>query len=128
MPSAGGGRIPLGGVNTVYVSNIWQKGWNTEDFLSLILHECFHVFQYDSLQGKTGVVNKFPELNSDYSALLNLESRILHQALENNDQEKMIDLIHMFISVRHKRWEKLSQETISNEGKFEYSEGTATYI
>ena len=48
-PKGGGWAVELGGKHTAYVGAL-KDGQDTEGYLSLMLHECFHCFQKDYRQ------------------------------------------------------------------------------
>ena len=59
-PSGGGWAVELGGKNTAYVGTL-KQGWDTERYLALILHECFHCFQNDYRQRAEGRTANCPK-------------------------------------------------------------------
>jgi len=120
-----GWAIEFAGEYTAYVS-ILREGWTTESYLSLILHECFHCYQkFRPWSEEAGGV--LPEDDPVYSALIGLESRILKDALEEQNDEKLWRFIGMFVAARHERRRALPDNVIILEGEEEYNEGTATY-
>lgn len=126
-PRGGGWAVNLGGAQTAYVSVLQQKQ-PTEAYLSLLVHECFHVYQGRYREVDEGPRGNLPEDDPVYSALIGLESRILHAALtEAEDDDAMRELAEMFVAVRHERREGLGEELIRTEHEQEYNEGTATY-
>lgn len=125
-PSGGGWAVEIDGAQSAYVSTL-KEGRDTEGYLSLILHECFHCFQKDYRQGAEGAHGGLPEDDPVYSALIGLESHILKAALEEPSDEKARELAGMFIAVRHERRKDMPKNLILKEGESEYNEGTATY-
>jgi len=126
-PRSGGWAVQLGGEHTAYVS-VLQKGQSTESYLSLLLHECFHVYQRRYRQRAEGNVASLPTDDPVYAAMIGLESRILHAALLEDREEKLHELCRMFVAVRHARRKPLAAGVVRKEGEQEYNEGTATYI
>jgi hypothetical protein len=114
---------------------VLQKGLSTERYLSLLLHECFHVYQKDYRARGRGKTAALPTDDADYAAMIGLESRVLHAALQRMDLSGVQDegkelraLCKMFVAVRLARRASLSAAVVRNEGEQEYSEGTATYV
>ena len=126
-PRGGGWAVRLGGEHTAYVS-VLGKGQSTERYLSLLLHECFHVYQRRYRARGQGRLAPLPTDDPVYAAMIGLESRILHAALGEEQEEKLRELCRMFVAVRHERRKSLSAGIVRNEGAQEYNEGTATYI
>jgi hypothetical protein len=125
-PKGGGWAVKIGGKQTAYVSTL-KEGRDTEGYLSLILHECFHCFQKDYRQRADGAGGELPEDDPIYSAMIGLESRILKAALDEPNDENVRKLAKMFVAVRCERRKDIPENLILLEGENEYSEGTATY-
>ncbi len=125
-PRGGGWAITLGGEETVYVCTKMKES-DTESYLSLMLHESFHVYQQRYRQRDGGRWGELPEDDSLYSALLGLESRILYSLLTTAGNEEAIELGRMFVAVRHERRRELDEDVVRAENEEEYMEGTATY-
>ncbi len=125
-PRGGGWSVDIGGEETAYVSTL-QEGQSTERYLSLLVHECFHVYQRRYREADDGPRGNLPEDDPVYSALIGLESRILHTALTAAAGDEVRTLASMFVAVRHERRRDLAEELIRTEGEQEYNEGTATY-
>ena len=125
-PKGGGWAVELGGKQSAYVSTL-KEGRDTEGYLSLILHECFHCFQKDYRQRADGAGGELPEDDPIYSAMIGLESRILRAAVDEPNDENVRELAKMFLAVRHERRKDMPENLILLEGEGEYSEGTATY-
>ncbi|MHC5071767.1 MAG: hypothetical protein ACYTGO_14930 [Planctomycetota bacterium] len=133
-PRGGGWAVSLGGRQTAYVG-VLQRGLSTERYLSLLLHECFHVYQKDYRARGRGKTAALPTDDADYAAMIGLESHVLHAALQRMDLSGVQDegkelraLCKMFVAVRQARRASLSAAVVRNEGEHEYSEGTATYV
>jgi len=125
-PRGGGWAVQINGAHSAYVSTLMEDR-DTEGYLSLILHECFHCFQKDYRQRAEGARGDLPEDDPVYSALIGLESHILKAALEEPSDEKAGKLAGMFVAVRHERRKDMPKNLILREGEDEFSEGTATY-
>ncbi|MBM4059874.1 MAG: hypothetical protein FJ265_02105 [Planctomycetes bacterium] len=128
-PRGGGWAVDLGGQKTAYVGT--QRGAGpTEDWLSLLLHECFHVyqgrFQPDAARG--GPWQEPPEDDPAYNARIGLESHVLHAALLAADAAGVQELAATFVAVRHARLQGRSDGLRRCEAASEYNEGTATYV
>lgn len=125
-PRGGGWAVEISGAHSAYVSTL-NKDQDTESYLSLILHECFHCFQKNYRQGAKGAHGDLPEDDPVYSALIGLESRVLKTTLEESNDEKARELARMFVAVRHERRKDMPKNLILREGEDEFNEGTATY-
>ncbi|MCP4657382.1 MAG: hypothetical protein GY856_18405 [bacterium] len=127
-PQGGGWAIDLGGEATVYVSVLESDEISTEMYLTLILHESFHCYQRDYRESAEELDGELPNDDAVYSALIELESRILKAALEESAAEEVRNLAATFVAVRHERRKDLPEHLILVEGEQEYAEGTATYV
>lgn len=125
-PRGGGWAIELGGSQAAYVSTL-KEGRDTEGYLSLLLHECFHCFQKGYRQRADGAHGEIPGDDPTYSAMIGLESRILKATLDDPCDQKARELAKMFVAVRHQRRKGMPANLVLLEGEQEYSEGTATY-
>jgi hypothetical protein len=114
-------------VKTAYVGTL-ENGRSTDDWLCLLLHECFHVYQERLRQPAEGRRGELPEDDPVYSAMIGLESRVLHAALSSPDDAEVEDLARTFVAVRHERRRHLPADVIRHEGEQEWSEGTAKYV
>ena len=92
------------------------------------MHECFHVFQPNYHERADSSWGELPELDADYSALLGLESRILHEMIVNRPSQNDSVLISMFVATREERRRNLARDVVLAENEDEFSEGTASYI
>lgn len=125
-PRGGGWAAEVAGRTCAYVSNL-QDDQLTDDYLSLLLHECFHVFQRHSHERADNATGELPELDADYSALIVLESRILHRAVQEEDLAEVRRLAELFVAVRQERRRYLPREVVLEENEQEFDEGTALY-
>jgi len=126
-PEGGGWATNIDGVLTAYVS-VRQEWQTTDDYLSTLLHECFHVFQRKFWKYTDEGFGELPELEAEYSALIGLESRIIHDILTSDASEKISERSRMFVAVRQHRQKKLQEDVVRSEIREEFNEGTATYI
>ncbi len=127
-PRGGGGwALSFGGQHSAYVK-VRQENQSTERYLSLLLHECFHVYQDRYRKRGEGKRSGLPTDDPNYSAMIGLESRILHAALQEKRDKELNELCRMFVAVRRERRKALANGVIRNEGEQEYNEGTATYV
>jgi hypothetical protein len=124
-PKRGGWSIPLAGHETAYVSTL-DVG-STERYIALLMHECFHVYQGRLDRPESGGAEP-PEDDAAYSAMIRLESRVLHAALVADEAEEVRELAAMFVAVRRARREALDAEIVRAEDEGEFSEGTASYV
>ncbi|UCE50662.1 MAG: hypothetical protein JSW47_10950 [Phycisphaerales bacterium] len=125
-PKGGGWAVEIGGKQAAYVSTL-KEGRDTEGYLALILHECFHCFQKGYRQRAEGAGGELPEDDPIYSAMIGLESRILKPAVDEPNDENVRELAGMFVAVRHERRKDMPEKLIILEGEEEYNEGTANY-
>jgi len=125
-PKGGGWAVEIDGESTGYVS-VLQEGRDTEGYLSLILHECFHCFQNSFHKRAKGGYGETPETDVVYSTLIGLESQILKAVMDEPDEETARNLAKMFVAVRHERRKEMPQNLIIVENESEFSEGTASY-
>lgn len=125
-PEGGGWATEIDGVLTAYVS-VKQEGQTTDDYLSTLLHECFHVFQRRFWKYPDEGIGELPELDEENSALIGLESRIIHDILTGDTSEEIGKGSSMFVAVRQHRRERLPEDVIRAETLEEFNEGTATY-
>ncbi|MEW6367215.1 MAG: hypothetical protein AB1714_21505 [Acidobacteriota bacterium] len=124
-PKSGGWAVSLGGAECAYVG-VKQHG-PTEEYLLLLLHEGFHVFQTADRPSSEAAQEDPPEDDAVYSAMLGLEARIIHEALITKDDQEARRLACMFVAVRRERRRPLAEDVVRSEIESEYAEGTATY-
>ncbi|MEQ8765132.1 MAG: hypothetical protein RL885_14460 [Planctomycetota bacterium] len=126
-PRGSGWAFELGGEQTAYVSTI-QATQSTEDWLSALLHESFHVYQRRYQSMPQGGMQPPPSADAEYSARIGLESRVLQALIASEDHQEIRELGRQLIAVRRARYAGLTEEQIRFEGVSEYNEGTASYI
>lgn len=116
----------VGGECTALVAPPCYDG-STEDYLTLLVHECFHVFQgrvreCDNCRDWEPV-KYIPQI----SAMIGLESQILRSILNTKNDDQARKLAKMFVAARHERRRNSNSYKIRSENEYEFSEGTATY-
>ncbi|HEU0295748.1 MAG TPA: hypothetical protein VFR47_23615 [Anaerolineales bacterium] len=109
----------------------------SETQLGGLLHETFHVFQYQIAPDRVTEAESIHKLGDQYessSASLNTEwrqeSALLADAMEAESQAEKINLVRQFLTIRDARRKdyQLSTELIDYERWLEWEEGTAKYI
>ena len=102
-----------------------------------LLHETFHVYQYQVAPARMAKAESIHKLGDDYesssesfNAEWKKESALLADALDAKTQEEKIDLVYQFLTARDTRRKdhQLSTELIDYERWLEWEEGTAKYI
>jgi hypothetical protein len=126
-PGNGGVAADLYGVYSVTMNTL-QPGNTTDNYLSVFLHECFHVYQRMYRADANRRKSTLPEHDAAYSALTGLECRVLDAAVRAADEEEARALARMFLAVRRERRAGLAEGVVRAEGDGEYDEGTATYV
>ncbi len=126
-PRGGGWAVDLGGEQTAYACTL-QPRQATEEYLSLLIHECFHVYQRRFQSMPKGGLQEPPDDDAEYFARIGLESLVLQALLAAESDEEVHDLARQFVAVRRARHASLAEEQIRFEGINEYNEGTASYI
>jgi hypothetical protein len=121
-----GGVIRIGGIKTA-VGAVPGTGPGTEKYISMMLHECFHVYQEHFWKPAPGKLASFPIYDIPQAALIGLENRILHMALRQEDAKEIRRPAKMFVAVRTLRRKGLSEEARRCEDRENFSEGTAFY-
>jgi hypothetical protein len=102
-----------------------------------LLHETFHVYQYQLAPDRIKKAESIHGLGDQYEAAsdafngdLKKESQALAKALKAKGREEKIDLASQFLSLREVRRKnyQLSSELVDYERWVEWEEGTAKYI
>jgi len=102
-----------------------------------LLHESFHVYQYQVAPTRMTKAESIHKLGDGYETAFEAfntewkkESALLADALEAETREEKIDLVRQFLSTRDARRKnnQLSDELIDYERWLEWEEGTAKYI
>jgi hypothetical protein len=102
-----------------------------------LLHETFHVLQYQNAPARMDEAESIHRLGEEYQASANAfrsewkqESGLLAEALEAETQAEKADLVRQFLEIRDvRRTEyKLEKELVDYERWLEWEEGTAKYI
>lgn len=113
----------------------WLDKWSfipsPYDEIRIILHEGFHVFQYNKAANKyanEAIVSVYPLLDPVNNSLYVLEGNILRDILLAATSKIKEDKIKEFVAVRTYRQSFLKKEVVEYENLNEYVEGTAKYI
>jgi len=102
-----------------------------------LLHETFHVYQYQIAPTRMAQAESIHKLGDQYETASEIfrtewkkESALLADALKAKTQAEKIDLVRQYLAVRDTRREdhQLSSEFIEYEKWLEWEEGTAKYI
>jgi hypothetical protein len=129
-PRGGGWAVELLGEWTAYVS-IPEPKEDVEEWLSVVLHECFHVYQHRILTKPFAgpAPAEPPLLDARNSARLGLEGRVLAAAFSGAAPaaERLRALAEMFVTVRGERRAALAPGVALQEDLSEWNEGSATY-
>jgi hypothetical protein len=102
-------------------------GSSLEYYISVQIHEGFHVYQKPKLQRLLTVDPTFyfkPKIMV-YSFI---EGMLLLNALKTNSKEEFLQIVYKFITVRNEKNKKLNKRQIVSELNEEFGEGTAQYI
>lgn len=96
--------------------------------ISIFIHEGFHAWQMEKNSKKIRfpMFSDYPEYSPWNNAMKNLESRLLHAAF--SEPKRLRKHIRDFLLIRIERRSRLTREQIELENKWEYQEGTATYV
>ncbi len=124
-PQSGGWEVDLGGRSTAYVGVV--ADFTTEQYLLLLLHECFHVFQHEYHERGDDSFGEQPELDVPNSALIGLEARILDHMLSDSTGDWHGGAAQ-FVAVRAERLSRLPAGVVREELESEFNEGTASYV
>jgi hypothetical protein len=121
-----GGVLRIGGIKTA-IGAVPGTGSGTEKYLSMMLHECFHLYQEHFWKPAPGRFASFPIYDIPQAALIGLENRVLHMAVQQEDAKEIRRLAKMFVAVRSQRRQGLTEEARRSEDRENFSEGTAFY-
>lgn len=109
----------------------------SETQLGAVLHESFHVYQYQRAPERIeqaelihGWGDEYDTASEAFNAELKEESKLLTLALKAETRAEKTELVRQFLSARDARREsqQLSSELIAYERWLEWEEGTAKYI
>lgn len=123
---AKGGAGRMGRIRTSHVS-VPGKGTSTEKYLTMLLHESFHVFQQHIRERAKGPISVPPFYDIQHAAFVGLENWILYTALQQKNKKTVDSLVKMFVAVRSERRKNLSEAQCRQEDNENFSEGTAFY-
>lgn len=113
----------------------WLKNWgfigSPYAGIIMILHEAFHTYQA-KMAPKKGTnetsVERYPILDPVNNACIEMEGRILYDALLARDEYPKLEKIKQFVAVRTYRQGRLEEALRDYENLGEYDEGTAVYV
>lgn len=109
----------------------------SETQLGAVLHEAFHVYQYQTAPHRMDKAESVHKFSVEYEAASDefisewkRESALLADALKAKDPGKKAELVHEFLSIRDARRSSHQMNTnlINYEQWLEWEEGTAKYI
>lgn len=111
-----------------------MRSYNLEDAVALIFHEAFHVFERDAARRgakwrveNSMLVSEYPETSAKNNALFNIESQLLHSAMQSVDKAAAKRKAQEFIAVRKARQGELDARFVEFEKGLESNEGLAEY-
>jgi hypothetical protein len=102
-----------------------------------VLHESFHVYQYQNAPERIAEAESIHKLGREYETAAEAlqpewkaESKLLADALEAKTKDEKIELVSQFLETRDGRRKKhgLAQKLVEYERWLEWEEGTAKYI
>ena len=112
----------------------WLANWSflgsPYDLITTILHEGFHVYQYeqtDKFADET-IITRYPLLDPVNNALHEVEGAILLAAARSDDAAFQHEALRHFAAVRMTRHARLAPDVADYEMRNEYVEGLAKYI
>lgn len=115
----------------IAIVNLDYNNLDDNELISLLHHEAFHVFQKkSSLWYKSepnDMLSSFYPLNLENLLIREEERRLLYKIVLEKDENKSIEYINMFISLREKR-KGIIGIYFDYELKVETMEGTATFV
>ena len=127
------GELP-GFVAPVFPYFIFTNRFNSDWFISAVLHESFHVLQarrayqrLEEAEQATALEEKYPWDDDEFRALWLEEREKLADALVAEDSIERRGLVKQWTALRDKRREQLSAELIRYEQQREWLEGLAKY-
>ena len=100
-----------------------------EFFVAIQIHEGFHVFQRPKIQKM-----RMKTIDPDYyfkpkvMVYSYIEGVLLLNALQTNNAEDLLRIVHEFISVRMEKYKYISKRKQKAEQEDEFVEGTAQYV
>ncbi|MHC9537989.1 MAG: hypothetical protein AB9903_00565 [Vulcanimicrobiota bacterium] len=113
----------------------WLEQWNfmqsPYDEITMLLHEAFHAFQNKMAPEKhpdETILTDYPVLDPVNNALIEIEGKILKDALLAGAEAERMRKTKEFVAVRALRQGRLDRKLAEYENLGEYDEGTAKYI
>lgn len=100
-----------------------------EFFVSIQIHEGFHVYQYPKIRRmRMKTIDPTHYFNPKVMVYSYIEGMTLLEALQTNNEEDLLKMLHKFISVRKTKNRHLSKRRQKAEQEDEFTEGTAQYV
>jgi hypothetical protein len=97
-----------------------------EYYISVALHEAFHVFQQKSKHWQ--LKRDINYLKPEIATLSYVEGMLLQEALKAKSDEMAKESVQKFLTVRNYKNRKLSKRQVNYEEDYEWVEGGAMYI
>jgi hypothetical protein len=136
-PVTVGGSLPAIAANTAIefggvlcaMAAVPTDGEHPDAYARLLVHECFHAYQFGALAGRRppapsvfAFMSHYPESDPANNAMARIENEALAAALEGAPGAAAT-----FAAVRRLRWMRHDERLRAYENLLEYTEGTATY-
>lgn len=99
-----------------------------ENYISMIIHETFHFYQEKKEICNFYSGNPKYYKRSRINAYSYIEGMLLQRALYAGTKQQLIDIVHQFIAVRHRKSKELTLWQRCSEKANEFIEGIAQYI
>jgi peroxiredoxin len=106
-----------------------------EEGLMITFHEAFHGFERDAKRvgrewraENSALVSEYPDTVPRNNALLNIEGRLLLEALQTSDSIVLKQKAAEFLAIRHMRQAELEPRLVEFEKGAESNEGLAEYV
>lgn len=100
-----------------------------EFFISIQIHEGFHVYQYPkTLTMSNNTINPSFYYKPKIMVYSYLEGLLLLDALQTKNTEDLLKIINKFIIVRKEKYKHISKRKQQAEKEEEFIEGTAQYV
>jgi len=99
-----------------------------ENFISVIAHESFHIYQLRNREfpREEQKITDFFDLNQ--ASLCLMEGHILKDGWKTGSREEVLELAKQFLAVRKNRRKNLKESNVFWEHESEWSEGSALYV
>lgn len=108
--------------------------FNSDWYVSALLHESFHVLQAIAAKGKvnsaetaTSLEREYPWDDPDFRSAWLEERRMLSEAVQTEDSAKLAELARRWLAHRKERRQNLDEQLVRYEQQREWLEGLAKY-